>query len=285
MRSALLLSLAASAAATRVTKDQWQAEAENALEAAKPLYEQASNGCVLTISGNRVTTTSNSPLKLCRVDHGGDVDATKTVVLAMADSTKYLETRGNWEAFLNKAAYCRKTKRALYLWLGVPSSDILDARHAAPWATCRDRREGNTLNGVKTLGFLALFHQQNPPDSVLYVDADAWFSDVAFTNDQVTPEAYLALSSGAELLGNQNRIGGPKIPMNGGLVFARRSRFTSQFFALWWRGRCGKKDQLPLWATLFAAWSASSNGAYDFDGSLFDRYACLLYTSPSPRDS
>ena len=98
------------------------------------------------------------------------------------------------------------------------------------------------------------------------MDADAWFSDVAFTNDQVTPEAYLALSSDAELLGNQNRIGGPKIPMNGGLIFARKSRFTSQFFALWWRGRCGKKDQLPLWATLFARWSASSDGAYDFDG-------------------
>ena len=261
MRSALLLCALLHAAATRVTKDQWQAEAQAALNDARPLFEAVKNGCVLTISGNRVTTTSASPLKLCRVDHGGAVDAKKTVVLAMADSTKYLETRGNWEAFLNKAAYCRKTKRALYLWLGVPSSDILDARHAAPWATCRDRREGNTLNGVKTLGFLALFHQQNPPDSVLYVDADAWFSDVAFANDQVTPEAYLALTD-AELLGNQNRIGGPKIPMNGGLIFARRSRFTSQFFALWWRGRCGKKDQLPLWATLFAAWSAASDGAY-----------------------
>ena len=271
MRSALLLSIA-SAAATRVTKDQWQTEAQNALEAAKPLYDQASNGCVLTISGNRVTTTSTSPLKLCRVDHGGDVDAKKTVVLAMADSTKYLETRGNWEAFLNKAAYCRRTKRALYLWLGVPSSDILDARHAAPWATCRDRREGNTLNGVKTLGFLALFEGPQPPDSVLYVDADAWFSDVAFASERVTPEAYLALTD-AELLGNQNRIGGPKIPMNGGLIFARKSHFTSQFFALWWRGRCGKKDQLPLWATLFASWSAASDGAYDFDSSLFDRYA------------
>ena len=169
MRSAALLVWALhAAAATSVTKDQWQAEAQNALEAAKPLWSQgAESGCVLTITGNRVTTTADGPLRLCRVDHGGDVDSSKTVILAMVDSTKYLETRGNWEAFLNKAAYCRKTKRALYLWLGVPSSDILDARHAAPWATCRDRREGNTLNGVKTLGFLALFHQQNSPDSVL----------------------------------------------------------------------------------------------------------------------
>ena len=72
MRSALLLSIA-SAAASRVTKDQWQTEAQAALEEAKPLYAQATSGCVLTISGNRVTTTSDSPLRLCRVDHGGDV--------------------------------------------------------------------------------------------------------------------------------------------------------------------------------------------------------------------
>ena len=88
MRSALLLSIA-SAAATRVTRDQWEAEAQSAVEAAKPLWSQASNGCVLTISGSRVTTTSDSPLRLCRVDHGGDVDASKTVILAMVDSTKY----------------------------------------------------------------------------------------------------------------------------------------------------------------------------------------------------
>ena len=94
--AALLLWALHAAAATRVTQDQWQAEAQAALEeATTALVEQgAESGCVLTISGNRVTTTSDSPLRLCRVDHGGDVDASKTVILAMVDSTKYLETRG-----------------------------------------------------------------------------------------------------------------------------------------------------------------------------------------------
>ena len=270
MRAALLLGIATAA---RVTQDQWKESAQEALDAARPLYVQAADsGCVVSISTKHVTATSTSALRLCRVDHGGAVDPEKTAVLAMVDSTWYLELRGNWEAFLNKAAYCRHSKRAFYLWLGVPPPEVLNKRTEAPWAHCKDRRAGNTLNGVKTLAFLALFDGENSPASVLYVDADAWFSDVAFTRDDVTPEAYLALAD-AEILGNQNRIGGPKIPMNGGLVFARRSQFTREFFALWWWGRCGKKDQLPLWATLFASWSAASDGAYDFDGALFDRYA------------
>ena len=61
--------------------------------------------------------------------------------------------------------------------------------------------------------------------------------------------------------------------MNGGLVFARKSEFTAQFFALWWRGRCGEHDQLPLWATLFAAWSAATDGAYSFNDEHFKKYS------------
>ena len=116
MRSAALLLSIASAAASRVTRDQWQAEAQAALnEATTALVEQANSGCVLTISGNRVTTTSDSPLRLCRVDHGGDVDAIKNCRFGHGRLTQYLETRGNWEAFLNKAAYCRNEARPLPL--------------------------------------------------------------------------------------------------------------------------------------------------------------------------
>ena len=51
---------------------------------------------MLTISGNRVTTTS-AAAETVRVDHGGDVDI-KNCHPSHVDSTKYLETRGNWEA-------------------------------------------------------------------------------------------------------------------------------------------------------------------------------------------
>jgi len=153
---------------------------------------------------------------------------------------------------LNKVAYCRATKRALYLFLGAPEPRALDARHDdLPWLDCREP-PGNTLHIGKTLAFLALFHGPEP-DSALYLDADAWLSDSAFAGD-ASPEA---LAPDAQFFGNQNQVWvsarrhGHRIIVNGGTLLARRGAWTSRFFALWWRGRCGSYDQLPLWATLF----------------------------------
>ena len=273
-RRTLLLVLTSAAANTvSVTKQIWSDSAQSAIAAAKPDWAAADRGCVATIASATPPYLSydgrdTTKPKLCRVDHGGEVDAEKTTILAMVDSPQYLEQRGNWEAFLNKASYCRRTRRKFYIWIGVPPPSILNARVDAPWARCRDKARGNanTLNGVKNLAFLALFDDPSI-DKVLYIDADAWFS-----SSDIEPESYFALTD-SDLLGNQNRVGGPKIPMNGGLVFARRSEFTQQFFALWWRGRCGAHDQLPLWATLFAAWSAATDGAYRFDDEHFKKYS------------
>ena len=44
------------------------------------------------------------------------------------DSVAYLTTAGTWPSFLNKAAYCRKTRRAFYLWVGNLDRELLDAR-------------------------------------------------------------------------------------------------------------------------------------------------------------
>jgi len=136
---------------------------------------------------------------------------------------------------------------------------------------CREP-PGNTLNGVKAVAFLALFHMPRAPTAVLYLDADAWFSDAAFSDAAASPEAYLDLSD-AEIVGNQNRVGGPRIPMNGGLLLARNSQFARDFFALWWRSRCGAHDQLPLWATVFAAAASATDERYAFDASIFSTYA------------
>ena len=238
-----------------------------------PDWAAADRQCIATIASATPPYLSydgrdTTKPKLCRVDHGGPVDADKTTILMFVNTPQYLEQRGNWEAFLNKASYCRRTRRRFYIWIGVPPPSVLNARVDAPWARCRDKTRGleNTLNGVKNLAFLALFDDPSI-DKVLYMDTDMWVS-----SEEIEPEAYFALTD-ADLLGNQNRVGGPKIPMNGGLVFARKSEFTAQFFALWWRGRCGDHDQLPLWATLFAAWSAATDGAYSFDDEHFKKYS------------
>ena len=281
---ALLYATAVSAELVHVSDATWKTEASAALGAARPAWESVVIGCVLRIKSTQPAKlglrnaqpergdTSAVP-RLCRVDvgDGGPPPGDAAAVLALVDSVGYLEAPGNWEAFLNKAAYCKATGRAFYAWVGTLPRETLDARPGGlPWTTCREA-PGNTLNIYKAIALLALFHGPDPPKAVLYLDADAWFSDAAF-DGAATPERYLALSEGAELLGNQNRVGGPKIPMNGGLLMVRNWPWASEFLALWWRSRCGPHDQLPLWATLFAAWARDTNGRYAVDASLFKDY-------------
>ena len=71
--------------------------------------------------------------------------------------------------------------------------------------------------------------------------------------------------AGADVAGVQQRYEDPttpgrprKIVMNGGVFFARNAKSTAELLGLWWRGRCGPKDQLALWGALFAHWHAVS---------------------------
>ena len=212
-RLLLILTAAANRARTAattvsVTKEIWSDSAQSAIAAAKPDWAAADRKCIATIASATPPYLSydgrdTTKPKLCRVDHGGPVDAEKTTILMFVNTPQYLEQRGNWEAFLNKASYCRRTRRRFYIWIGVPPPSVLNARVDAPWARCRDksRDHENTLNGVKNLAFLALFDDPSI-DKVLYMDTDMWVS-----SEEIEPEAYFALTD-ADLLGNQNRVGG-----------------------------------------------------------------------------
>lgn len=185
----------------------------------------------------------------------------------MVNTEEYLMRPGNWEAFLNKASYCRRSGRRLFVWVGELPKAQLGARHSVPWLNCREP-PGNTLNIYKAIALLAL--SEGKGRLFVYLDADAWFSDLAFEH-RASPEDYAALSPRAFLFGNQNRVGGPKIPMNGGVLIVRNSPAARRFLALWWWSRCGSHDQLPLWASLFAMW-ASTVDDFKFDSSLFSHY-------------
>ncbi|KAJ8611650.1 hypothetical protein CTAYLR_007885 [Chrysophaeum taylorii] len=224
------------------------------------------------------SSSDKSVPRLCRVtldtgETGVVVDSRRMAVMMMVDSVAYLKLPGNWLAFLNKAAYCRATRRRFFLWVGTLPKADLDARHPVPWMRCVEK-PGNTLNIHKAIAFLALFASQRnlSRSGVLYLDADAWFSDLAF-RQTVHPEEYF-LESRAFIYGNQNKFGGPKIPMNGGILAVRDSPSARRFLALWWWSRCGKHDQLPLWATMFATFSAAAPLAnFAVDATLFAKYS------------
>lgn len=236
--------------------------------------------CVVRIEKNRLVflEESDSPYlpRLCRVEDVAE-PTESTSVLMMVNSVNYLEQRGNWLAFLNKASYCRATKRRFYVWIGDLPRAELDARHSIPWRTRCAHNPGNTLNIYKAIAFIVLFREMGET-MVLYLDADAWFSDVSRSID--VDRYWSSFGSDTFLFGNQNRYGGPLIPMNGGILALRNCDAAVRFVALWWHSRCGPHDQLPLWSTLFATFSSSSTtSSFSMSPRMFSKYKYAHYAA------
>ena len=279
-RKALLLCLAA-AEATKVSERKWKAAADEALAAFKPIRKSVNRKCFFSLmsstpprdglamasASGRVAAFSHVPLRLCKVDHGAAVVSTKTALLVAVPSLSDLERGGNWQAFLNKAAYCRRTNRPLYVFVGVPQ--LLHSRLDAPWAKCRERGSSASL---KAVALLSLYEDPNPPDRVLYMEGTAFLSDLAFGDDEDAPEAYFALAPAAELVMRRD--------LDPSIFLTKRSAWSSQVLALWWRGQCGADDALPLASTLYASWSAATDGKLEFEKPTFETRACLCGNQP-----
>jgi len=252
-----------------VNKEEYMKVTSEALNEVEHIVETVDTDCLLYIDSGKkpkihLETLHKEGPRLCLVN--GTYDDKNTVaILMLVNSVEYLQEQlGNWLSFLNKAAYCYKTQRPLYIWIGDLDPSILDRRHIVPWLNCFEKTKENTLNIYKTIAILATFKKRREikylrrSGPVMYLDADAWFSDTAFAA-VVSPESFLNVSSRAFLFGNQNRIGGPKIPMNGGVLALKDTARSRRFLALWFFSRCGLHDQLPLWATLFATWAIDAN--------------------------
>uniref|UniRef100_A0A7S4E582 Hexosyltransferase n=1 Tax=Pelagomonas calceolata TaxID=35677 RepID=A0A7S4E582_9STRA len=280
-RKALLLCLAAATEATKVSERKWKAAADEALATFKPIRKSVNRKCFFSLmsstpprdglamasAAGRVAAFSHVPLRLCKVDHGAAVVSTKTALLVAVPSLSDLERSGTWQAFLNKAAYCRRTNRPLYVFVGVPQ--LLHSRLDAPWAKCRERGSSASL---KAVALLSLYEDPNPPDRVLYMEGTAFLSDLAFGDDEDAPEAYFALAPAAELVMRRD--------LDPSIFLTKRSAWSSQVLALWWRGQCGADDALPLASTLYASWSAATDGKLEFEKPTFETRACLCGNQP-----
>ena len=136
-------------------------------------------------------------------------------VLQVADSLAYLFADATmWSYFLNKAAYCRRTRRALYLGLGSPVAALRVPPPAArpPWLPCEEERPPG-VQFMKPLFALAVFalrrrggtgERRHP--ALFAMDADAWFATPIEPPTETAPgpeqppavlEAYLRLAETA----------------------------------------------------------------------------------------
>eukprot|EP00965_Chrysotila_dentata_P073868 2440112-Pleurochrysis_carterae.AAC.2 len=134
------------------------------------------------------------------------VPLASTPVLTMVTSADYL--LDNWLSFVNKASYCERTHRRLYLWMGTagPAEELAARPQLLPenivWAPRCTAAEptNNTVNIYKTVAILALLDASPRPDAVMYMDADTWFADGAGGAKAATPEMYMSVAPHADLV-------------------------------------------------------------------------------------
>jgi len=216
------------------------------------------------------TTSTNS-----RIDH-----AKKSTLLMMVDSIEYMTETKTFKATINKASYAYRSNRPLYIWIGNLNQEELNRREVASLEPafgfkCAEKDISNSNHYYKPIAFLVLLDilsSSSPSgESIFFLDADVDFTPGAFDridgvkiNDQsnegvdpvepMGPESYLDLSPQASLMAIQNGKG--KMLMNSGMMILRNTKWSKDFSALWWYGRCGGKDQLSLWLVLYATCSA-----------------------------
>ena len=254
---------------------------------------------------------ADATMRLCRVN--GERDPTKTAILTLASDIRYLKRDLTaLPAFLNKMTYAEKTNTTLYLFLGSLDEHIIRERPGLPWNSKCSAQEGNSNHFLKPIAFLSLLERTEPRHEwIFFMDADAWFNDGAFyrhDEEGMHIDSYFNLTSNPiSLVGSQNRFtwyleekSYTPIILNGGLLGLRNDEWSRQFSALWWRSRCGFKDQLGLWSILLAYWSSEvdrirrsrgssqaqadqvdddemANFVFEFDKSAFDNYTNTHY--------
>jgi len=220
------------------------------------------------------TTSTNSRID-SSIDH-----AKKSTLLMMVDSIEYMTETKLFKATINKASYAYRSNRPLYIWIGNLNQEELNRREVASLEPafgfkCASKELSNSNHYYKPVALLVLLDilssSSASGESIFLLDADADFSPGAFDridgvkiNDQSSegvdpvepmgPESYLDLSPQASLMAIQNTKG--KMLMNSGLMILRNTKWSKDFSALWWYGRCGGKDQLSLWLVLYATFSA-----------------------------
>lgn len=246
---------------------------------------------------------ADATMRLCRVN--GEGDPTKTAILTLASDIRYLKRDLTaLPSFLNKMTFAEKTNTTLFLFLGSLDKHVIQKRPGLPWNSQCSAQEDNSNHFLKPIAFMSLLERTEPRHKrIFFMDADAWFNDGAFyrhDEEGMHIDSYFNLTSNpVSLVGSQNRYSlyleeksYTPIILNGGLLGLRNDEWSRQFSALWWRSRCGLKDQLGLWSILLAYWSSEvdrirrnrksqedemANFVFGFDKSAFSNYTNALY--------
>lgn len=177
--------------------------------------------------------------------------SSRTAVLTMSTDLAYLQ---KWKAWtMNKLCFCSRGGLSLLLFVGSISM---------PTERCS---EGHSNHWIKAIA-LGTALEKLSLHYVLVVDTDIVFTPGA------TPSllrCYETLSRNEDIIAGLDHY---TVFLNAALLLVRRSSYSLALAKLWWRDRCGEKDQLVLWSSLFSLWNID-------DPSIDYKNQLLNYTS------
>lgn len=182
--------------------------------------------------------------------------SSRRAMLSFATTAAYLASTQRkqmtlWSALASRAEWAAGYDMPYFLWIGIIDSQ--PPQESLVW--CNENSDESS-HVIKVLALMAMLELQHSYDGILHPRYDVVIytdMDTMPVRSDVSLDAYLDLDPDANIIASSN----PRqaIIMNSGVFFVRNTAWSRWFLEGWWNRRCGYKDQLSLWAVLFADWA------------------------------
>jgi len=191
-------------------------------------------------------------------------------ILDTATSTTYLYHGGEnqWSGFINKHCYAKLHNKGHFLWIGEVTSEATELllkkdQDAVP---CKDGTPSNHY--FRPLALQAILEAKPHVGRIINMDLDVWIP-AAHWNDDLETQFF---AESEDVITGQSS--GPRL-VSGACVGFKNSLVGKQVLAGWFKNRCGRKDQIALWNSLFQAFQREDPN-FKFDAGKMSSYKTAM---------
>mmetsp|Transcript_10406 Transcript_10406/g.27591 ORF Transcript_10406/g.27591 Transcript_10406/m.27591 type:complete len:392 (+) Transcript_10406:136-1311(+) len=202
-------------------------------------------------------------LKITSICEAADTgaEASDVALYTQATTADYIGKANNWVSFVNKYCFAKRHHLRFFLWFGMFRKSF--TKVAPGTVRCDESRPaGNHL--YRPIAVRAILEGKRHITWLVMMDMDAFFHP-----------NYFETNSWGKFLSTEADIvaGAPSysVLVTSALLAFKNTTTTHELFSLWVANRCGKKDQLPLWNSLFLLWR-SVIPDLEWDEALMARY-------------
>jgi len=196
-------------------------------------------------------------------------------ILDTATSASYLYHGGEeqWNGFVNKHCYAKLHNKGHFLWIGEATAEVTELLQTRdPDAVpCGDGAPSNHY--LRPLALQAILNGKPNVGRIINMDLDVW---VPFRNWHQDIEAEF-FADPADVITGQSS--GPRL-VSGACVGFKNSVVGKEVLAGWFRNRCGRKDQIALWNSLYQAF-AKEDPTFKYDQGKLSSYKSAMSYSIS----